>query len=31
MDVIVPPQVEVTVKKGDRVIGGITVIGRLRQ
>jgi phosphatidylserine decarboxylase len=31
MDVIVPPEVEVTVKRGDRVVGGITVIGRLRR
>lgn len=30
MDVIVPPEVEVTVEKGERVVGGVTVIGRLR-
>lgn len=30
MDVVVPPEVEVTVKKGDRVVGGVSVIGRLR-
>ena len=30
MDVIMPPEVEVTVSKGDRVVGGVTVIGRLR-
>ena len=31
MDVLLPPEVEVLVKKGDRVIGGISIIGRLRQ
>ncbi len=31
MDVVMPSEVEVTVNKGDRVVGGITVIGRLRQ
>ena len=31
MDVIMPPEVEVTVKKGERVVGGITIIGRVRQ
>jgi phosphatidylserine decarboxylase len=31
MDVILPPEVDVLVRKGDRVIGGITVLGRLRQ
>jgi phosphatidylserine decarboxylase len=31
MDVVMPADVEVTVKKGDRVVGGITVIGRVRQ
>jgi phosphatidylserine decarboxylase len=30
MDVIVPREVEVLVRKGDRVIGGITVLGRVR-
>jgi phosphatidylserine decarboxylase len=30
MDVIVPSDVEVLVRKGDRVIGGITVLGRVR-
>ena len=30
MDVIVPREVEVLVHKGDRVIGGITVLGRVR-
>jgi phosphatidylserine decarboxylase len=30
MDVVLPAEVEVTVKKGDRVVGGITVIGRIR-
>ncbi len=31
MDVLLPVEVEVTVKKGDRVVGGVSVIGRLRQ
>lgn len=31
MDVLLPPEVEVTVKRGDTVVGGITVIGRLKQ
>ncbi len=31
MDVVMPSEVEVMVKKGDRVVGGITVIGRLHQ
>ena len=31
MDVILPPEVDVLVRKGDRVIGGMTVLGRLRQ
>jgi len=30
MDVILPAEVEVLVKKGDRVIGGVSVLGRLR-
>ncbi|HKV38776.1 MAG TPA: phosphatidylserine decarboxylase [Blastocatellia bacterium] len=30
MDVIVPPEVEVLVRPGDRVKGGVTAIGRLR-
>jgi phosphatidylserine decarboxylase len=30
MDVIVPPEVEVLVRPGERVRGGITVLGRLR-
>lgn len=30
MDVILPAEVEVLVSKGDRVIGGVTVLGRLR-
>jgi phosphatidylserine decarboxylase len=30
MDVILPPEVEVLVHKGDRVVGGVTVLGRLR-
>jgi len=30
MDVILPASVDVLVKKGDRVIGGVTVLGRLR-
>lgn len=30
MDVILPPSVDVLVQKGDRVIGGISVLGRLR-
>jgi phosphatidylserine decarboxylase len=29
-DVLLPPQVDVTVKKGDRVRGGTTIIGRIR-
>lgn len=31
MDVILPASVDVLVKKGDRVIGGITHLGRLRE
>lgn len=31
MDVIMPHEVEVLVKKGDRVVGGISVLGRLRE
>lgn len=30
MDVILPTGVDVVVRKGDRVIGGVTVLGRLR-
>jgi phosphatidylserine decarboxylase len=30
MDVILPVEVEVLVQKGDRVIGGVSVLGRLR-
>ena len=30
MDVIMPAGVDVLVRKGDRVIGGVTVLGRLR-
>ena len=30
MDVIMPTGVDVVVRKGDRVIGGVTVLGRLR-
>jgi phosphatidylserine decarboxylase len=30
MDVIVPAEVEVLVRKGDRVIAGVTVLGRVR-
>lgn len=30
MDVIVPTEIDVLVRKGDRVIGGISVLGRLR-
>lgn len=30
MDVILPAEVNVLVKKGDRVVGGVTVLGRLR-
>jgi phosphatidylserine decarboxylase len=30
MDVIMPAEVEVLVSKGDRVVGGVTVLGRLR-
>ncbi|MFN7926371.1 MAG: phosphatidylserine decarboxylase family protein [Blastocatellia bacterium] len=30
-DLFLPPQVEVLVKKGDRVIGGETIIGKIRQ
>lgn len=30
MDVILPPEVDVLVRKGDRVIAGISVLGRLR-
>lgn len=31
MDVILPAQIDVLVRKGDRVIGGISVLGRLRE
>ena len=31
MDVLLPVEVEVTVRRGDVVIGGISVIGRLKQ
>jgi phosphatidylserine decarboxylase len=31
MDVILPAEVEVLVQKGDRVIGGVSVLGRLRE
>lgn len=31
MDVILPSEVEVLVHKGDRVIGGVSVLGRLRE
>ena len=31
MDVILPSKVEVLVHKGDRVIGGVSVLGRLRE
>lgn len=30
MDVIVPPEVEVLVRKGDRVVAGLTPLGRVR-
>lgn len=30
MDLVLPPEVEVLVKKGDRVVAGVTVIGRVR-
>ena len=30
MDVILPAEVDVLVQKGDRVIGGVTILGRLR-
>ena len=30
MDVVLPAEVEVVVKKGDRVVGGLTILGRLR-
>ena len=30
MDVILPPEVDLLVRKGDRVVGGISVLGRLR-
>lgn len=30
MDVILPAEIDVLVRKGDRVIGGISVLGRLR-
>jgi hypothetical protein len=29
MDVIVPSEVEILVRKGDRVVGGVTVLGRV--
>ena len=31
MDVLLPTEADVLVKKGDRVIGGVTVLGRLRE
>jgi phosphatidylserine decarboxylase len=31
MDVILPYEVEVLVQKGDRVVGGVSVLGRLRE
>src|SRR5215813_465092 len=31
MDVIFPPDVEMLARKGDRVIGGVSILGRLRQ
>ena len=30
MDVLLPAEVEVTTRKGDRVVGGVSVIGRVR-
>lgn len=30
MDVVLPHEVEVLVKEGDKVIGGVTILGRLR-
>lgn len=30
MDVVLPHEVQVLVKKGDRVVGGVSVLGRLR-
>ena len=29
-DLFLPPQVEIMVKKGDRVLGGLTIIGKIR-
>jgi phosphatidylserine decarboxylase len=29
-DVFLPPQVQILVKKGDRVLGGQTIIGKIR-
>jgi phosphatidylserine decarboxylase len=31
MDVLLPAEVEVTTHKGDRVVGGVSVIGRVRK
>lgn len=31
MDVILPAEIDVLVRKGDRVVGGISVLGRLRE
>ena len=31
MDVILPADIEVLVREGDRVVGGVSVLGRLRQ
>ena len=31
MDVILPAEIEVLVREGDRVVGGVSVLGRLRQ
>ena len=30
-EVVMPKSVEVTVKKGDKVVGGVTVIGRIKE
>ena len=30
-ELVVPKNVEITVKKGDKVVGGITVVGRVKE
>lgn len=30
-ELVVPRNVEITVKKGDKVVGGITIVGRVKE